>query len=91
MIDDVKMVEADILIGKHTKNPDKNAKVPIMAHPPQTSSDLSLEEFLQAFIDYNADKGADEVKGIKLDFKTIETFTESLNMLEQKAQTVSSF
>ncbi|NXG24829.1 F151B protein, partial [Grallaria varia] len=54
---DVHMVEADVLLrgGEGAKGE------PIMAHPPDTDSDISLQEWLAQMV--NTDKG------IKLDFK----------------------
>ncbi|KAM4576700.1 protein FAM151B isoform 3-T3 [Odontesthes bonariensis] len=45
------MIEADIIMSKE----------PIMAHPPDTDSDVTLKEWLEAVKEHN--------KGIKLDFK----------------------
>ena len=52
---------------------------PIMAHPPSTDSDLSLEQFLKETLGSH--------KGIKLDFKTTNVLEPSLKiLLEQTAQ-----
>lgn len=54
---DVHMIEADVLLrGGKGGNGD-----PIMAHPPETDSDNTLQEWLKEIV--NTDKG------IKLDFK----------------------
>ena len=42
MEDDTMMIEADVSIGE--------GGVPIMAHPPQNTSDLTLEEFMKTVI-----------------------------------------
>ncbi|NXX06639.1 F151B protein, partial [Larus smithsonianus] len=53
----VHMIEADVLLrGGLGGNGD-----PIMAHPPETDSDNTLQEWLKEVVDTN--------KGIKLDFK----------------------
>ncbi|XP_034950871.1 protein FAM151B [Chelonus insularis] len=70
----IMMVEADVVLGHVNSNP--NETVPIMAHPPKDSSDLTLEEFLMSTIQ-------DGKKGIKLDFKTIEAFNSSIPILEK--------
>ena len=49
------MIEADILMRGH------DPKEPIMAHPPDNDSDITLREWLQGTKSHN--------KGIKLDFK----------------------
>lgn len=72
------MIEADVLIGTHLRDT-KNMKVPIMAHPPKNESDLSLQEFLNKISAYNA---KNKTKGVKLDFKSIEVFNESLPLLK---------
>ncbi|NWH50716.1 F151B protein, partial [Fregata magnificens] len=54
---DVHMIEADVLLrGGKGGNGD-----PIMAHPPETDSDNTLQEWLKEMVNTN--------KGIKLDFK----------------------
>lgn len=70
--DDTMMIEADVSIG-----PDGQ---PIMAHPPVTISDLSLQQFLDLVI-AETEKGAR--KGIKLDFKAIEIVEPSLELVRQ--------
>ncbi|NXA32003.1 F151B protein, partial [Eudromia elegans] len=47
---------------------------PIMAHPPETDSDNTLQEWLQEIVKTN--------KGIKLDFKSLEAVRPSLELLE---------
>lgn len=49
------MLEADIIIRG------RDPKEPIMAHPPDTDSDITLREWLEAAKEHD--------KGIKLDFK----------------------
>ena len=68
------VLEADVLMDK-TKNE------PIMAHPPATSSDLSLKEFLTKVASFETPKG------IKLDFKEIEVVQPSLEILKQLKKT----
>lgn len=50
--------------------------IPIMAHPPSNESDLSLEEFLNTNIENNG------TKGVKLDFKSIDAFEKSKEILK---------
>ncbi|NXN16580.1 F151B protein, partial [Indicator maculatus] len=51
---------------------------PIMAHPPETDSDITLQEWLQEIV--NTDKG------IKLDFKSLEAVKPSLELLQHMKQ-----
>ncbi|NXK01336.1 F151B protein, partial [Corythaixoides concolor] len=51
---DVHMIEADVLLRGGNGDP-------VMAHPPETDSDNTLEEWLKEIVSTN--------KGIKLDFK----------------------
>ncbi|NXO02962.1 F151B protein, partial [Rhinopomastus cyanomelas] len=51
---------------------------PIMAHPPETDSDITLQEWLKEIV--NTDKG------IKLDFKSLEAVRPSLELLEHVKQ-----
>uniref|UniRef100_A0A3B4XM96 Family with sequence similarity 151 member B n=1 Tax=Seriola lalandi dorsalis TaxID=1841481 RepID=A0A3B4XM96_SERLL len=60
------MLEADIIIRG------RDPKEPVMAHPPDTDSDITLKEWLEAV------KAHD--KGIKLDFKSL--ISQSLSTIE---------
>lgn len=73
------MIEADVLIGTHLKDSSPSANIPIMSHPPKNESNLSLKEFLTTILAHNA---KNSTKGVKLDFKTIEVFNESLPLLK---------
>ncbi|XP_053555687.1 LOW QUALITY PROTEIN: protein FAM151B [Bombina bombina] len=64
---DAHMIEADVLLRTSGK------KRPIMAHPPATDSDLTLQEWLNGVSSTN--------KGIKLDFKSIEAVLPSMQIL----------
>jgi hypothetical protein len=67
-------IEADILIGSSSPNP-------IMAHPPDTTSDLTFSEFLKEIKSTS--------KGLKLDFKDINALQPCLNELEIQKDNVS--
>lgn len=69
------MIEADILLGNVNEN---DKIIPIMAHPPEICSDLSLKEFLQRIKAFNEKCSQSNVKGAKLDFKSIEAFEKAL-------------
>ncbi|XP_076296292.1 protein FAM151B isoform X2 [Lasioglossum baleicum] len=71
----VNMLEADVIMGY--KSPDNVTVLPIMAHPPANSSDLSLEDFL------NTVHVKNPTKGLKLDFKSMEAFTASRDILKK--------
>lgn len=78
------MIEADVFLGKLTivGGTDKDDQV-IMAHGPnEVESDLSLENFINQVNDHNKDKPADTVKGIKLDFKSVEAFSKATEILK---------
>lgn len=62
------MLEADVIIRGH------DPREPIMAHPPDTDSDITLKEWLQAV------KAQD--KGIKLDFKSLDAVSPSVHLLQ---------
>lgn len=64
------MLEADILMGKLIDG--KENEIPIMAHPPNQISDLSLMDFLTVVDEFN--RMTPFKKGIKLDFKSIDAF-----------------
>ncbi|NWV45434.1 F151B protein, partial [Daphoenositta chrysoptera] len=51
---------------------------PILAHPPDTDSDITLQEWLAEMVDTN--------KGIKLDFKSLDAVGPSLELLGQLGQ-----
>ncbi|XP_011267179.1 protein FAM151B [Camponotus floridanus] len=70
--EDIMMLEADVVVG----NTGNQTDIPIMAHPPDKESDLSLENFLN--FTYHNNK-----KGIKLDFKSDEAFTKSKPILKE--------
>ena len=75
------MIEADVLFG--TIKGDKDGVVlPVMAHPPAKTSDLSLEEFLDTILDN------DVSKGIKLDFKEIGVVESALILLKERENRV---
>jgi len=74
----IMMMEADVSLGwLQGQNPDFDPKIPIMAHPPETRSDLSLEQFLNRTIEVT---NGGVKKGIKLDFKSTEVAEEGLKM-----------
>ncbi|KRF81638.1 protein FAM151B isoform X1 [Drosophila virilis] len=76
---EIDMIEADIVLGQlNGVGPD----LPVMAHPPITISDLTLEDFLLQIRAHNElHEGAE--KGVKLDFKSIEVFEGSLGILDE--------
>ena len=72
------MIEADIVMGTKTGS---SEIIPIMAHPPLNTSDLTFSEFLTAILKANNE---DKLKkGIKLDFKQIEAVEPVLLALER--------
>jgi len=69
--DDTMMIEADVSVGE--------GGAPIMAHPPDNTSDLTLLDFLNTVI---AASKRGIKKGMKLDFKYIEIVAPSLSILK---------
>lgn len=83
------MIEADIVIGNLTTTGASN--IPIMGHPPDTTSDLSFEEFITKIYAHNNNTtNSSKRKGIKLDFKSIEAFESSSTILQQYYSQVSN-
>nr|APD15636.1 hypothetical protein [Cotesia chilonis] len=75
----IMMVEADIVLGTVGNF---SEIIPIMAHPPNNNSDLSLADFLTAMVKHKK-------KGVKLDFKTIEAFNASLELLTKHRENMT--
>jgi hypothetical protein len=81
----IMMIEADVLMGKKTGQ-DSLEQIPIMAHPvfpPPTTgytSDLSLNDFITKVVDANKHNNS---KGIKLDFKDVDSIEPALKMLKK--------
>jgi len=71
------MVEADVVLG--TLEGGSGEEIPVMAHPPDKVSDLSLDNFLTEVMSATQ-KG--HRCGIKLDFKSVEVLQPSLSQLE---------
>uniref|UniRef100_A0A182SEN3 Menorin-like domain-containing protein n=1 Tax=Anopheles maculatus TaxID=74869 RepID=A0A182SEN3_9DIPT len=80
---DTQFIEADISLGYLKDDVNKEHEIPIMAHPPATESDISLETFLTRILQYNRQVANDatKVKGVKLDFKSIGAFEGSINII----------
>ncbi|XP_030763658.1 protein FAM151B-like isoform X2 [Sitophilus oryzae] len=74
----INMIEADVVLG--TVGKDKTV-IPIMAHPPDITSDLSLETFLELV---NTSNIVNNTKhGIKLDFKSTDAFLNSTAFIKK--------
>ncbi|XP_067087988.1 protein FAM151B [Osmerus mordax] len=63
------MIEADVLMRG------RDPREPIMAHPPETDSDITLHDWLKQV--------AASDKGIKLDFKSLQAVAPSMVLLQQ--------
>lgn len=82
------MIEADIVYGYLVDDPLKTL-LPVMGHPPTNVSDISLESFMNQILAFNTaltDKS--KQKGVKLDFKTIGVFQQSVPLLTKLWPTV---
>lgn len=82
------MIEADIVMGR-VSNDNGTENIPIMAHPPYWKSDLSLEMFMRRVLEYNLNNETN-VKGVKLDFKSIDAFNGALPLLKSLWNSVSN-
>ncbi|GFY39885.1 protein FAM151B [Trichonephila inaurata madagascariensis] len=69
-------LEADVSLGLLTGN-EFGTLIPIMAHPPDTVSDISLETWIDTVISRNTGKG------VKLDFKSANVVEPSLMILQK--------
>ncbi|XP_063795721.1 protein FAM151A [Pseudophryne corroboree] len=75
---DIMVLEADVNVeGLGTAN---QTNIPIMAHPPDIYSDNTLEEWLNSVLQ--------STKGIKLDFKSIQVVSPSLDLLSAKSSQI---
>ncbi|KAG8436865.1 hypothetical protein GDO86_007811 [Hymenochirus boettgeri] len=72
---DIMILEADVNVEGHGTPNETN--LPIMAHPPSVYSDNTLENWLNTVLH--------SMKGIKLDFKSIQSVGPSLDILLAKA------
>lgn len=71
------MLEADVVLG--TLEGGSGVQIPVMAHPPDNVSDLSLEGFLTEVLTATQEGHR---CGIKLDFKTVDVLSPSLLQLQ---------
>lgn len=74
------MIEADIVYGYLTNDSSKTLQ-PIMAHPPALESDITLKSFLTQIMTFNKINIKEKQKGVKLDFKSTDVYSNSLPML----------
>lgn len=84
----IQFIEADIVLGTLIDQPNATPQ-PVMGHPPNTVSDITLESFLNQILAFNTANDASK-KGVKLDFKSIEVFQGSLEMLTSLWSRVSA-
>ncbi|PSN44146.1 hypothetical protein C0J52_15662 [Blattella germanica] len=77
------MLEADVVLG--TLEGGSGDLIPVMAHPPTNTSDLSLKEFLTEVITVTQNGHR---CGIKLDFKSLEVLQPSLDELQSQSDQV---
>lgn len=73
--ENIMMLEADVIM-------DPVNYIPIMAHPPENTSDLTLELFVNTILDV-VDEEEDMKKGFKLDFKETGVLNASMAILEK--------
>ncbi|XP_015906196.1 uncharacterized protein [Parasteatoda tepidariorum] len=78
----IDFLEADVSMG-YIDEKDVGLPVPVMAHPPDTLSDITLEEWIDTVITKDAGKG------VKLDFKSIHVVEPSLRILQARASQIN--
>jgi hypothetical protein len=74
------MIEADIVYGR-LMNDSSEVLQPVMAHPPLLESDISLKSFLTQIMNFNKENSRERQKGVKLDFKSTDVYSNSLPIL----------
>ncbi|CAJ1944479.1 unnamed protein product [Cylindrotheca closterium] len=82
--DSITAIESDILMGTVVESSDPSSQSstsqPIMAHPPDTTSDLSFEKFIKLSLD----EGGQLKKHLKLDIKEAECIGPILTALKKR-------
>ncbi|KAJ8951027.1 hypothetical protein NQ318_006412 [Aromia moschata] len=86
----IMMIEADIVLGT-INGTNSTEQIPVMGHPPANTSDISLATFLDTINTFNTNltnstNSTATRKGVKLDFKTIEVFNQSISIVKQYDQ-----
>ncbi|XP_042868540.1 protein FAM151B-like [Penaeus japonicus] len=82
----IMMLEADVSPGRLTGQGPNDPHIPIMAHPPYETSNLSLEMWIDKVIEAN-ENGKN--KGAKLDFKSLSIVKESLEILKNRTERIT--
>lgn len=80
---DIDYIECDIVLGHLFSDTEEKTLQPIMAHPPLNKSDITLHEFMRQIKSHNDKLPKENRKGVKLDFKSIEVFIGSLDILNE--------
>ncbi|XP_014237451.1 protein FAM151B [Trichogramma pretiosum] len=81
------MIEADVVLGILKTDNNSTPPYPVMGHPPHLQNlDLSLEEFLKHILDAHSKEN--KKVGMKLDFKSIEAFEASIDIVKKHNITV---
>lgn len=87
-------IESDLLLGTCTTYADTTAIIPISAHPPDTTSDVSVESLLDQFSTPRNDENSNDrvlTRIVKLDFKEIGSVEPTLEaVLAKKINTASN-
>lgn len=79
------MIEADVQLGTL---PNQKEIIPIMSHT-KNVSDISLETFFKKVDDHNRNNQTNTTKkGIKLDFKKIDAFLKSIDIIRSHSKQV---
>ncbi|EGD78974.1 hypothetical protein PTSG_01947 [Salpingoeca rosetta] len=75
-------IEADVLLSE--------GNVPILAHPPERTSDITVEDLLQALVAHEPPQQSHQ-KIVKLDFKDPAVVQPSLNLLDKFTASLSTW
>jgi len=82
-------IECDVMVGTSIEDGESVSSTPILAHPPNTQSDISLATLILLLSDPTNDGKRDLRKHLKLDFKEIGVVQYSLQLLQSSNVTSS--
>jgi hypothetical protein len=75
------LIEADVVHGFMVNDELRQNIMPVMAHPPNDTSDVSLASFLRQIETFNDGVTNEQQKGVRLDFKSTAVFQNALETL----------
>jgi Uncharacterized conserved protein (DUF2181) len=78
---DITSVECDVMMGTLEHDDSIDVPVPILSHPPNRHSDLTLETLLEAVTEDTLNGKRNLTKNLKLDFKELDALKPSLSLM----------